>query len=150
MIAMVKEDAPVLTPNKEHKNFTKTDLVIPKGTEVEGEYKNVNGLRRGEPFTYKLFVTKENNILYKNKIEPMATQVYLGADAQVTPTVVKVEKKLLTTSTIVGGFVGAMVGNYYSKTQGGNRNVYTIGGAVIGFFVARYFENRSVAVKTSK
>lgn len=150
MIAMVKEDAPILIPNNDHKNFTATDEIIPKGTEVEGKYKNVNGLRRGEPFTYKLFVTKENNIIYQNKIEPMATQVYLNADAQVTPTVVKVEKKLITTTTIIGGIVGAMVGNYYSKTQGGNRNVYMVGGAVIGFFVARFFENRSVAVKPSK
>jgi len=150
MLAFVKEDTPVLIPNNDHKNFTETDLIIPSGTEVEGDYKNVNGLRRGQPFTYKLFVTKENHILYKNKIEPMATQVYLGADAQVTPTVVKVEKKLITTSTVVGALIGGMVGNYYAKTQGGNRNIYMGGGAVIGFFIARFFENRSVAVKPSK
>ena len=89
MIAVVKEDAKVLTPNKEHKNFTETDELIPEGTQIEGEQKLIEGLRRGEPFTYRVFVTTDNKVLYLNKIEPnMATEVTLGADSSRTATTI--------------------------------------------------------------
>ena len=59
MLVEIIEDAPILLPNKEHKNFTKSESILPKGTLVEGDFKNVSGLRRGNPFNYRVFTTKE-------------------------------------------------------------------------------------------
>jgi len=151
--AEVIEDAPVLLPNDTHKNFTATKEVLPKGTITFGEMKTVKGFRRGEPFEYRIFVTTNNEIIYQKKIKPMAqTQVYLSADNAQTPTVVDIpSRKLITTTTIIGTIIGAVAGNYYAKTQGGNRNTLMLGGAVLGYFVARYMEGRrAVRVKPSK
>ena len=67
MTAEVIEDAPVLVPNKEHANFTRTEIVIPAGTKIEGEVKIIKGKRRGEPFTYRLFCTNDNQYIYLKK-----------------------------------------------------------------------------------
>lgn len=154
MKALVQEDAHVLVPNKEHQNFTRTDIVIPAGNTIEGEPKMINGKRRGEPFSYKLFYTTENQYIHLNKIKPMATtQVYLGADAQTTPTVVDVPlRKLFNTNNIIGGVLGAFAGVYYSKKfNKGNRNLYAVGGAVAGFLAVRYLVGkRAILVAKSK
>ena len=154
MKAEVIEDAPVLVPNKEHENFTRTDVIIPAGNIVEGEIKKVNGKRRGEPFTYTLFYTTDNQYIHLKKIKPMAmTKVFLNADAQTTPTVVDVPpRKMFTTFTVVGAIAGAYLGMYISKKQNlGNRNAYAIGGAVAGFFIGRYMQGRkAIQVVKSK
>jgi hypothetical protein len=146
MEVFVTNDAKVLVPNKEHKNFTATDIIIPQGNVLEGEEVIVNGLRRGQPFQYKLFKTKENQYIYLNKTKPnMAnTQVFLGADAQQTPTIVDVpQTKLLSTTNIVGAIAGYFVGNYYSKKyQKGNARYYGLAGAVAGVLVARYIAKK--------
>lgn len=149
----VIEDAPILVPNEKHKNFTRTDTIIPKGSVVIGEMKVVKGIRRGEPFEYRIFQTDKNEIIYQKKIKPMAqTQVYLSADSQQTATIVNVpSRKLLSTTTIIGGVIGAVVGNYYAKSRGGNTNIYMLGGAVLGYVVARYMEGRkAIKVQPSK
>jgi len=153
MKATVIEDAPVLIPNAEHENFTQTGIVIPAGTEVEGSVKKIEGKRRGEPFTYRLFLTNENQLIHLKKIKPMATtQVYLSADAAPTPTIVDVPpRKLFTTATVIGAIAGGYVGMYMAKKRGLNKNTYMIGGAVAGFFVARYLQGRkSIKVVNSK
>jgi hypothetical protein len=33
---IVIEDTKTLVPNKEHKNFTESDTIVPKGTKVDG------------------------------------------------------------------------------------------------------------------
>lgn len=145
MQVFTTEDARVLVPNKEHQNFTSTDVVIPSGTTLEGEIKIIDGKRRGEPFKYKVFQTKDNQIIYLNKTKPMATtQVYLGADAQQTPTIVDVpQPKLLSTTNIVGAIAGYVVGNWYSKKYGkGNPRYYGLAGAVAGVIVARYIAKK--------
>jgi hypothetical protein len=146
MEVFVTDDAKVLVPNKEHKNFTATDVIIPKGNSLEGEELIVNGLRRGQPFQYKLFKTKENQFIYLNKTKPnMAnTQVFLGADSQQTPTIVDVpQAKLLSTTNIVGAIAGYFVGNFYSKKyQKGNPRYYGLAGAVAGVLVARYIAKK--------
>ena len=86
IIGILKEDTKVLLPNKEHRNFTETDIVLPAGRILKGNFRLISGLRRGEPFTYKLFITNEGTIIYQNKINPMATEVKMGADSSTTAT----------------------------------------------------------------
>jgi uncharacterized protein YcfJ len=154
MIATVTEDVKVLKPNTDHQNFTETDIIIPNGTEIEGKAIKVNGLRRGKPFIYRLFVTKNQEYIHLNKIKPMSTtQVYLSADAAQTPTVVQVPtgKNLITIPTIVGAVAGGYLGNYYAKTKGGSRQVMMIGGALLGYLIGYVYEQRkAVRFKPSK
>jgi len=87
----VIEDAYVLTPNTEHKNFTRTEKLIGKGTILEGEPKTIIGQRRGEQFQYKLFKTTDKELIHLKKTKPMrTTEVTLSADASQTPTLVNV------------------------------------------------------------
>lgn len=153
----VIENTNVLIPNKEHKNFTETKEVISKGIELEGEPKTILGKRRGEDFNYKLFVTKDNRIIYLNKVKPMqTTEVTLGADSTQTPTVVSIpdDKKLLTTNIVISTLIGLGVGYYMSKKQkaeGNSKYVYMGAGALIGFGLGKYIEKRkSIKVKASK
>jgi len=146
MQVVVIKDAQELVPNKEHKNFTSNGIVIPSGTMLEGKEVTVNGMRRGEPFQYKLFQTENNKYIYLNKTQPnmATTQVYLGADAQTTPTIVDVpQPKLLSTTNIVGAIAGYVVGNWYSKKyQKGNPRYYGLACAVAGVIVARYIAKK--------
>ncbi len=151
------EDANVLIPNEEHKNFTRTEKIIAKGTILDGEPKSVNGQRRGEPFQYKLFLTNDKEFIYLKKTKPMrTTEVTLGADATQTPTIVSVPtgKKLLTPIVIGGTLIGAGAGYYFAKKKNFDskkRNMAIVGGAVLGFFGAKYFEKRKgIVVKPSK
>ncbi len=153
----VIEDAYVLTPNREHQNFTRTEKLIGKGTILDGEPKNILGQRRGEQFQYKLFKTKDNEFIHLKKTKPMkTTEVTLGADATQTPTVVNVPsgKKLLTPMIIGGTLIGAGAGYYFAKNKGFDskkRNMAIVGGALLGFFGAKYFEKRKgIVVKPSK
>lgn len=157
MLAIVLEDAKTLTENVEHKNFTETNEIIPKGTTVDGRYLQVEGLRRGEPFIYKIFITKEGKILYQKKLEPMAvTEVTLGADGDVTPTIINevTPKKNFTTYTTGGALAGAGLGWYFSKKMRGMETnkvlLYTLGGAVAGFFLGRAMEKRQIKITKSK
>ena len=80
--------ANVLIPNLEHKNFTFSDERIEGGSVVEGNLKAVNGLRRGQPFVYRLFLTKDNKLIYQKNLKNMtqATDITLGADSQISAT----------------------------------------------------------------
>lgn len=153
----VIEDAYVLIPNKEHQNFTQTEKLIGKGTILEGEPKTVKGKRRGEDFNYKLFKTNNNEFIHLKKTKPMTTtEVTLGADASLTPTVVSVPsaKKLLTPTIVVVTLIGAGAGYYYAKNKNFDnkkRNMFIVGGALLGFFGAKYYEKRKgILVKPSK
>lgn len=156
MKATVIEDAKVLTPNKEHKNFTETDELIPTGTEIEGEQKLIEGLRRGEPFTYRVFVTNDNKVLYLNKIEPvMATEVTLGADSSRTPTTVNLRPAQAFTKLKTFGLVaGGVIGFAYAKKKSMDKRklIITTGlGAVLGYVTAYIVDNnRAITVKPSK
>ena len=65
---VITEDTKTLIPNKEHKNFTETNTIIPKGTIVEGEMKSIQGKRKGEDFLYRVFFTNDGHIIFQNKI----------------------------------------------------------------------------------
>ena len=89
MKAITLADAEVLIPNNDHKNFTFSGQIIKEGTNINGEEVYINGLRRGEPWVYRLFKTDNNQLIYLNKVKTMpTTEVKLGADAGQTTTVV--------------------------------------------------------------
>lgn len=151
------EDANVLIPNKEHENFTEGKEVLKRGTIINGEAKLIKGKRRGENFTYRLFLTNNKQLIYLKKIKPMeVTEVTLGADSSQSPTVVKVpeEKKLFTKNVIIGTLIGAGAGfgiSKYKKFDKKKMAIATVIGAVVGFGVAKYMEKRKlVTIKTSK
>jgi hypothetical protein len=159
MKATVIEDAKVLTPNKEHKNFTETDVVITKGTEVEGEEKLIEGLRRGEPFTYRLFMTNDNKILYLNKVEPVmaveATEVTLGADSSRSATTIDLRPaEAFSRVKMIGLVAGGVIGYAYarSKKMDNRKAIYTSAiGAIVGYVSGYVIDrNRGITVQTSK
>lgn len=156
MKAIVKEDAKVLIPNKEHKNFTETDELIPQGTQIEGEQKLIEGLRRGEPFTYRVFVTNDNKVLYLNKIEPdMATEVSFGLDGERTPTTVNlIPAETFSKLKVFGLVAGGVIGYVYSKNkkmEGKKALLATSIGVALGYVSAYIVDrNRAIIVKPSK
>ena len=157
MKAIVVEDAHILIPNKDHKNFTTSNEVIEAETQVEGRPTIIKGMRRGEPFDYKFFITNKKQIIHLNKIKPMeTTEVTLGADAKQTATVIDVPgtKKLLTKTVLMGAGIGAAVGfGYakYKKLDNKKMAIYTLVGAAIGFFAGKYVEKRKgIVIKPSK
>jgi hypothetical protein len=156
MIAIVKEDAKVLTPNKEHKNFTETEELIPEGTQIEGEQKLIEGLRRGEPFTYRVFVTTDNKVLYLNKIEPnMATEVTLGADSSRSETTIDLRPaETFSKIKMLGLVAGGVAGYAYAKSKKMDSRKAIMAstiGALIGFASAYVFDrSRAITVQTSK
>jgi hypothetical protein len=160
MINILLENAKGLIPNKEHKNFTETRTIYPQGSTIDGEMVEVKGLRKGEPFTYKLFkINNINQYLYSKQVKPITnmenTEVRLGADAQVTPTKVAVPTNEKNTMPLV---IGAVIGTgagfayaKYKKIEGNTRYVYMAVGALAGFFVTRMvLKNRKVVIKASK
>jgi len=155
MKAKVLENAKVLLPNKEHKNFTETDVVIPKDTIVDGEQKMIEGLRRGEPFTYRLFVTNDNKILYLNKVEPMATEIMLGVDETKTPTTINlIPAETFSKVKMIGIVAGGVIGYAYAKSKkmDSRKAVYASAiGAIIGYASGYIVDRRrAITVKPSK
>lgn len=159
--AIVLSDTPVLIPNLEHKNLTQTEEIIKGGTEVIGNKKEVHGLRRGEPFTYKLFVVhtedpEDNKLIFFNKIKPMDTvDVKLGADAAQSPTVVNMKPAEKThKNEFVGAIVGGIAGFLYCRYKKHDLKktaLYIAGGAALGFGVGYLIEKRhKVTIQPSK
>ncbi len=144
MTATVIEDANVLIPNSEHKNLTSTQEVIKKDTEVTGEPKSIIGLRRGEPFTYKLFLTNNNKLIYLKKIKPMETTS--GIDS----TVVNLKQTVLAKPAILGAIGGAVAGfawAKYKKHETKKIAIYALIGGVAGFVVGKVIAH-TATVKT--
>lgn len=134
------EDAKVLIPNAEHKNFTATEVIIPKETELSGDTKLVNGLRKGLPFQYRLFYTSDNQIIYTNKIKPTkmeTTEVKLGADGANAPAkIINIPSQLKDRNALIGAALGATAGfGYaaYKKEDYKKKLMYTLIGAALGF-----------------
>jgi hypothetical protein len=138
------EDAKVLRPTAEHKNFTDTKIIIPKGTQLSGDIKLVNGLRKGKPFQYRLFYTRYNQIIYTNKIKPIkmeTTEVKLGADgANATAKIINIPTQLKDRNALIGAALGATVGfGYaaYKKEDYKKKLMYTLIGAGLGFVAGK-------------
>ncbi len=156
MKVVVNKDSKLLIANNEHKNFTETDELIEEGTILNGNAINVKGLRRGEPFNYRLFITPNKQILYLNNITPMeTTEVMLGADDSVSSTKVNLIpaetfSKFKTIGLIAGGLAGFAYAKY--KKQDIKKVAMFIGlGALVGYASAYVLDrNKSIKVTPSK
>lgn len=146
------KDSPILIPNKEHKNFTRTNEIIPNGTIINGEPKSIQGKRRGEDFTYKLFLTDKKQLIHlKNTNAMNTTEIKLGADGDKVVTI-PTEKTLFTKNAKIYALIGAGLFFTYSKFVKKNENkrvaMCTSIGAVLGFALGTYVDkNKSVTVK---
>jgi len=152
MEVTVIKDSKYLIPNAQHQNFTESNDVVGEGVMLKGNFANIEGLRRGEPFTYKLFITEDKNILYQNSVEPMKTiELTSGADSQRTPTLVNLTpaetfNKVKTAGLVLGGVVGFAYCKY--KKCDAKKSAMFIGlGAVIGYAAAYVIDrNRQATV----
>ena len=155
----VIENAVVLIPNEEHKNFTATKEEVSPGTTLQGDYYNIKGMRRGQPFQYRLFkINKTNKYIFTNKTKPNKmekTEITLGADAQVSPTKVSVPNNTkIVKEHMIGALIGAGAGfgfAKYRKVEGNAKWIYMGVGAVAGYLVGRMIaKKKDVTIKTSK
>jgi hypothetical protein len=151
----VIKDCKILKPNKEHKNFTETKEVIKKGNVLNGRFVKIDGKRRGQDFTYRLFITDDEKIIYQNCVENMkTTEVMLGADSQQTPTIVDLTNaerfsKYKTRGLIIGGALGFAYSKLYKKQDWKKVAMFTALGAGIGFASA-FLMKKNVTVTESK
>jgi len=156
MKVVVNKDSKILIANNEHKNFTETDQILEQGTILNGNAINVKGLRRGEPFTYRLFITPKKEILYLNNITPMnTTEVMLGADESVSSTKVNlIPAETFSRVKTIGLVAGALAGFAYAKykKQDMKKVAMWIGaGALVGYVAAYAIDrNRTIDVTPSK
>lgn len=156
MKVRVKNDAQILVPNAEHSNFTFSGKTIEAETILSGNPVEIKGKRRGEPFVYRLFITDDKRIIYQNNIEPMkATEVTLGADAQVTPVSVNFKpaekfSKTKTTGIVIGGIIGFAYAKY-KKHDLKKVAMYIAIGSALGYAAGYVIDrNKAVTVSASK
>lgn len=156
MDVITNEEAKILIPNKGHQNFVFSGKKIEEGTKLKGTPKNIEGKRRGEPFTYRLFITDKNEIIYLKSIDPMnTTEVTLGADSQVSATEVnfKPAEKFSRAKTR-GLVIGALAGFAYAKYKKHDLKkvaMYIAVGSIIGYATGYMVDrNRKVTVTESK
>lgn len=156
MKVTVIEDAQVLIPNKQHQSFVHNSECIKKGTEIEGTPKKINGLRKGEPFTYKLFEIGQNKFIFLNKINAMenTVEVNLNADGQVSPTEVNLKpaenfSRVKMTGLILGGIAGFA----YSKYRKHDKTKYALCisvGAAAGYAIGVLVDiNNDITIRKS-
>jgi hypothetical protein len=147
---IVTEDAPVLTPNPSHQNFTESSEVIISGTELEGKPQFITGKRRGQPFKYRLFITTDKKLIHLNKVKPMeATEVKLEAAGKPT-TVSIIDKKNVTAHTVIGTGVGLGAGYWYSKKKNyGTQKtaIVTIVCGIAGFIAGYQMQKSGILIK---
>jgi hypothetical protein len=154
MEVTVIKDSKYLIPNAQHQNFTESNDVVGEGVMLKGNFANIEGLRRGEPFTYKLFITEDKNILYQNSVEPMKTiELTSGADAQLKSTVVNLTpaetfSKVKTTGLVLGAVAGFAYCKY-KKCDTRQTVMYIFAGAVIGYASAYVIDRNRTATVVS-
>ena len=156
MEVTVTKDSKYLIPNATHQNFTESTECVGEGVMLNGNFANIEGKRRGEPFTYKLFITEDKKILYQNSVEPMKTiELTSGADSQLTPTLVNLTpaetfNKVKTMGLVLGAVAGFAYCKY-KKCDTKKTVMYIFGGAVIGYTAAYVVDrNRKATVASSK
>ncbi len=137
-------DVPVLIPNEQHKNFTESDVIIPKGTTLTGEFKAIKGLRKSEPFTYRLFYTNKDQIIYTKNIKPVTmerTEVTLSAEGQEKPSaIINIPKNYFDKNAMYGAILGAAAGfgfAHYKQKSVKQKLLFTCLGAVAGIVAVK-------------
>ena len=148
-------DSQVLIPNPEHKNFTASDVVIPKGTALAGEVKAIKGLRKGEPFTYRLFYTNKNQIIYTKNIKPVntmeRTEVTLSAEGAPKGAIISIPANYLDKNSLIGAALGAAAGfgfAHYKHKSVKAKVLFACLGAVAGVVAAKVIAKRkSITIK---
>lgn len=155
--AIVIQNTNFLIPNNEHKNFTETTEVARVGGTIVGEFRNINGLRKGKPFMYRLFFTKDGKILYANcvRAENVPSEIVSNADSALTPLqidLIPAESFKYTAHLIALG--GGLAGYYYGKSQNATANnlikyifVSAVGAYGIYWLIDK---NKSTIIKPSK
>ena len=143
-----------LIPNKEHQNFTESDLAARVGDTIRGEFKNVNGLRKGKPFEYRLFFTNDGKILYANCIraENISSEIISNVDNLQAPLSVNIKPS--EQFKYVAALVGGIAGYLYGKKQNADKNkliTYIAVGSVGAYGIYYLIEkNKSTTNKPSK
>jgi hypothetical protein len=151
MIALIEKNADILIPNTAHQNFTKTDRFIPSGKKVKGKLIRIQGKRKGEDFTYRLFQTEKGELIFETNIKPMKTEVTLGANGlkAATPlkTEIKMPNKAIQNAHLIGAVAGTIGGFMVAKKMkktGRTTFYYAIGGAIAGYVVGRIIAGKPI------
>lgn len=154
MEVTVIKDSKYLIPNAQHQNFTESNDYVGEGVLLKGNFANIEGLRRGEPFTYKLFITEDKNILYQNNVEPMKTiELTSGADSQLKSTVVNlIPAETFNKVKTAGLVLGALTGFAYCKYKKCDTRktvMYIFAGSIIGYAAAYVIDRNRTATVVS-
>lgn len=158
----LQQDTPVLHANNARKSFSETGEIILKGSVIKGEPKYIKGVRKGEPFTFSLFLTDDNKLIYLNKAINQQnkknnnmdkTEVTLGADGGKPQTVLNLKpSEYFDKLKIIGVGAGAAVGFAYCKYKKHDTKktiIYTIVGAALGYGIAHVIDTHHSATLNS-
>jgi len=147
---IVKENAPILIHNEDHKNYIYSDKLIPKGTVLQGDFVQINGLRRGKNFEYRFFKDKDGILIHENKVEKME---YMKSNAE-GERIINLPSVKRNTRTHTLYAVGASVVAFaVSKKMGySNKKSFIIAGvtALIGYGVASMLRGKDDITYTQK
>ena len=148
MIVSTIDNATVLVPNKEHKNFTESNEVIPISTTLVGTFKLISGLRRGKPFDYRIFTTDSGKIIYADKVSPQPKEIKSPNETSS----VSAGNKLATNPMLYAG-IGAALGYYISNRQSKEFTtktiIYIVGGALVGYYASKTLQPKPITLKTN-
>lgn len=157
MIVSTIDNAVVLVPNKEHKNFTESSDVIPISTTLTGTFKVISGLRRGKPFDYRIFETNTGKIIYADAVSPQPQEFInqKASEAQTNKPQIATETKASTSETsneidsqaiimiIVGAAAGYYIATRKQKELNAQSYLYIFGGAIIGFYANKLIKPKT-------
>jgi hypothetical protein len=146
-----------LTPNKEHKNFTDSGKNFRVGALMEGEFKNIQGKRRGEDFTYRLFFTNKGGVVYADCVTPLtatmeviSSAVGKNTEAKAIPTPPPTNVKEISTKSgntgLIALGIGSVLGYIYSKGKNLSKEytiIYTVGAGIILYGIHKTFTKKS-------
>jgi hypothetical protein len=140
------ENSYVLMPNSKHRNFNITTELISRGTLINGNETFIQGIRKGQDFTYKLLEIAPAKYIFLKNVKPISKEnimetreVTLGADANVATTVVKVpsNKNKFVLPVILGSAAGLFMAFKMNKSMT-NKIIFTLAGAGTGYLAAKF------------
>ncbi len=145
----ILNDSPVLKFNFKHQRFNETGEMIKAGDKISGEKKEIQGLRRGVPFKYRVTQFNHNNTnkfiytnnLKNNKMETDNTEGSVEVNSNASgETVIAVNDSKTIFPNLTESFItilGAAGGYFYAKKKGKSLVMGTVVGAVAGYAVAK-------------